>query len=416
MRFKRGWLVILMLVVGMTLAIAPKIKSQFSPISLSPPSLVVPASLFGMHIHHSLQTWPNVPFYGWRLWDAYVTWGDLEPQPGVWKFELLDQYVDLAAEKKVEILLTLGQTPQWASARPDDESPYHPGWPAEPANLQDWRDYIRTVATRYKGKIHYYEIWNEPDLKMFYTGSVDKMVELSREAYTILKQVDPTITVLSPATTNATPDLQWQKDFFGRGGGDYADVIAQHFYPGSPIPEDLAKYIHQMKEVMTEYGLAQKPLWNTESGWLKPTPIESDRKAIAYVARTYLINWAAGVQRFYWYAWDNQAAVSLYFTEVDGKTPTPASKSYTQIQSWMIGAQMQQCGPNPDDTWICQFSRQGQRFWIVWNPDQEKTFTVPQDWQVEKIQDLSGKTTALEKSRQITIDYSPVLLSATHPS
>lgn len=416
-RFKRRWAVLFLLVAIVTLVAATKIKSQLSPpmSSLKPPTQRVAASLFGMHIHHALETWPNVPFDRWRLWDAGVVWGNLEPQPGVWKFDLLDRYVDLAAKKKVEILLTLGQTPPWASARPNDKSPYQSGWPSEPANLKDWRNYVRTVATRYKGKIRDYEIWNEPDLKGFYTGSVDKMVELAKEAYTILKQVDPKIVVLSPAGTDGTRDLQWQQDFFRQGGGKYADVISQHFYPESEsaVPEDLVKSINRMKAIMTKYGLANKPLWNTESGWLKPAAIASDRQAMAYVARTYLINWASGVRRFYWYSWDNRTSASLYLIEPDGKTPTPITKSYAQIQKWMVGAQMKQCKANSTKTWICNFTRQGQPFWIVWNPDRELNFTVPKNWQVGKIQDLAGKNTLLPNSRQINIDLSPLLLSAT---
>ena len=417
MRFKRVWVVLLLLVTLATVLVTAKIKSQSSPpISLSPPESNIPASLFGMHIHHALKAWPNVPFYSWRLWDSYTTWGDLEPQPGAWNFKLLDHYVDLASTKKVELLLTLGQTPRWASARPNDESPYgNPGWPAEPANLEDWRHYIRTVATRYKGKIRYYEIWNEPDLKQFYTGSVEMLVALSKDAYMTLKQVDPSITVVSPGFTDATPALSWQKAFFRLGGGNYADIIAQHFYPQTAVPEDLVKFIHQVKEMLAAYGLTHKPLWNTEAGWLKASPIESDRKAMAYVARTYLMNWAAGVQRFYWYAWDNQDAVALHLTEPDGKTPTPAAESYAQLQTWLVGAQMKQCGSKTNGNWICQFSRQKQRFWIVWNPEREMTFAIPQDWNIQTIQALSGETKALTSSHAIAVDDSPVLLSATTP-
>ena len=413
--FKHRW-VVLFLLVTMVLPIAAiKVKSQ-SPLALNPPAQTVPASLFGMHIHDALKNWPNVPFSQWRLWDAGVAWGDLEPQPGAWKFELLDRYVDIATKQKVKILLTLGQTPRWASARPNDESPYgNPGWPAEPANLKDWRNYVRTVATRYRGKIRAYEVWNEPDLKSFYSGSVEQMVVLAKEAHTILKQVDPQISVLSPGGTDGTPDFQWQRDYFRRGGGKYADAISQHFYPKSAAPEDLGKYISQMRAVMAEFGLAQ-PLWNTEAGWLKPGEIAPERQAMAYVARTYLINWASGVQRFYWYAWDNQTAVSLHLTKIDGKTLIPVTNvtnSYTQIQKWLVGAKMHKCGANSTKTWICNLTRKGQPFWIVWNPDRELTFTVPKNWQVRTSRDLYGKDQTLPDSHQISIDFMPVLLSAT---
>jgi hypothetical protein len=415
MRFNRRWLLPLFLIAIVTLTGISQLRSQFSPSMplLKPAQVSIPRSFFGMHIHYSLKTWPNVPFYGWRLWDSYTTWGDLEPQAGKWDFDKLDRYVALAKTKKVEVLLTLGQSPRWASARPNDPSPYgNPGWPAEPRNIKDWRNYVRTVAERYKGKIRHYEVWNEPDYKSFYTGSVDKMVELAREAYTILKQVDPQNVVLSPGASNATPDFQWQRDFFRQGGGKYADVISQHFYPPTAIPEERVKDLARFREIMAEAGLSKKEFWNTEAGWLKPVTMKSDRQAMAFVARTYLLDWAGGVSRFYWYAWDNRDAVSVYFTQSDRQTPTGIATSYAHIQKWMVGARMKECKPQADKTWICEFSRNKRSQWVVWNPDRQLTFTVPKTWKVAKTQDLTGKTTTIPASRQVSIDFSPLLFSS----
>ena len=80
-----------------------------------------------MHIHGMVvprpglkepTPWPSVPFGAWRLWDAYVGWPQLEPKQGTWNFSTLDKYVALAEAHNVEILLPLGLTPEWASARP----------------------------------------------------------------------------------------------------------------------------------------------------------------------------------------------------------------------------------------------------------------------------------------------------------
>src|SRR5438034_997580 len=72
---------------------------------------------------------------------------------------------------------------------------------AEPADIQHWRDYVTTMARRYKGRVRHYEIWNEPNLKQFYTGSVATMAQLVREAAIALKDIDPTIVVVSPSAT-----------------------------------------------------------------------------------------------------------------------------------------------------------------------------------------------------------------------
>jgi hypothetical protein len=56
---------------------------------LPTPKAAIPASYFGMHIHHLAYpgptSWPNVSVPQWRLWDANVTWADLQPAKGQWR-------------------------------------------------------------------------------------------------------------------------------------------------------------------------------------------------------------------------------------------------------------------------------------------------------------------------------------------
>src|SRR5208282_6478946 len=108
---------------------------------LQTPTATIPAIYFGLHIHHldnPIPTpWPNMPVPAWRLWDAGVNWPDLEPNKGQWQFERLDRYVALAQQHGTSILLPLGGSPTWASARPRLASNYQPGFTAEPANLDD---------------------------------------------------------------------------------------------------------------------------------------------------------------------------------------------------------------------------------------------------------------------------------------
>ena len=174
---------------------------------LVPPSELIPASLFGMHIHNAGGTtaWPSVPIAGWRLWDARVSWPQIEPKEDQWRFEALDGYLSLAKEHNTDVLLPLGLSPQWASARPLEKSTYQPGYAAEPKDTEFWRDYVTRVATHCKGRIHTYEIWNEPNFKPFWTGDTDQMVNLTREASQIIHRIDPEASVVSPSATT-TPD------------------------------------------------------------------------------------------------------------------------------------------------------------------------------------------------------------------
>ena len=100
-----------------------------------------------MHIHHAGGTtaWPGVPVPEWRLWDARVSWPQIEPRKSQWDFRTLDAYLALAKEHDSDVLLPLGLSPQWASARPNEKSAYQPGFAAEPSDTELWRDYVTRV-------------------------------------------------------------------------------------------------------------------------------------------------------------------------------------------------------------------------------------------------------------------------------
>src|SRR5215831_10166532 len=200
----------------LTLAVFALLVETTFANDLQPPRAVIPASYFGMHIHHLAYPvptpWPSPPVPQWRLWDANVTWANLEPAKGQWRFENLDRYLSLAAQHGTGLLMTLGGTPSWASARPQLKSNYYPGFTAEPAKIEDWRDYVRTVVSRYRGRIQAYEIWNEPNWTDYWSGSMDQMLMLTREASQIVRDVDPIALVVSPSAAAAN-GVSWLAEF-----------------------------------------------------------------------------------------------------------------------------------------------------------------------------------------------------------
>jgi glycosyl hydrolase family 39 (putative alpha-L-iduronidase) len=384
---------------------------------LVPSSQRIPANFFGMHIHHATTgtPWPSVPIGGWRLWDALVAWPQIEPRKGEWSFGLLDQYVSMAEQHQTEVLLPLGLSPQWASARPLESSVYQPGNAAEPADNADWRNYVTAVVTRYKGRIGAYEIWNEPNNKGFWTGDTQKMVALTQEASEIIHRIDPTAFVVSPAATTNS-GIAWLSQFLNLGGGRYVDVIAYHFYVSPQPPEAMVPLIEQVRQIMSDTGVSDKPLWNTESGWQVPKPFPSADLAAAYLARAYILNWASGVSRFYWYAWDNHAWVSIQTTGADSRTLTPAGQAYGIIEKWLGQAELNNCEENADHAWSCRLTRNGVPLWILWNPLQNtaerRTFLFPQPWNDKSLTPLLGTARSLN-GPEIEVGQMPELVTSS---
>jgi Glycosyl hydrolases family 39 len=377
----------------------------------------VPETYFGMHMHgiivprsynKRITPWPDVPFGAWRLMDAYVTWRELEPRKNEFDFARLDQYVAIAQQKHVKVLLPLVGTPSWTSARPKEIKGGTPeGFAAEPADMDDWRNFVRAVATRYKGKIEAYEIWNEPNEEIFWSGSVEQMVAISREAFQIIKSVDPGALVVSPACTIESGP-QYLDDFLKKGGGKYSDVIGYHFYTRAKPPEAMIEMAARIKDILHANHVDQ-PVWNTESGWADPKPFPSDELGAAYVSRALILAWAAGVSRFYWYAWDNHAFVTLQMVEMDDVTKKPASKAYATTQHWLAGAIVRSCESDAANNWTCELQRGGAQQWIVWNTNGAATFAIPADWHATSDTPLLGPKEKLH-SANIQIGQTPILL------
>ena len=395
------------------------------------PDSAIPRTYFGMHFHRldAGTTWPSFPIGTWRLWDSYVAWPNLEPERGKWDFKRLDRYVAMAKLTGTTILLPLGLSPRWASARPSEASSYQPGNAAEPSDIEDWKRYVRTVAERYKGRIRDYEMWNEVNYKKFYSGTVDRMVLLTREAHKILKEVDPDNRLVSPSGVGAVrpedPHFLWLDEFLKKGGGAYVDVVGYHFYVPTGAPEMMLPLIKRVQELMTKHGIREKPLWNTETGWLiqnkeqplAPGSYPSDWKvldqdqAAAYVARSLILGWYAGVSRFYWYAWDNKQMGGLI--EPESKSMKPAATAFAVTVRWLEGAKMSGCSTS-GEVWICSMKgMKGDTYSIAWSAGNSenriKLSSIGNPKEMEFI-DGTRQTVKADGSGEITIGLSPVRL------
>lgn len=371
---------------------------------------LVPRTYFGMHIHRLTRgtNWPSVPFYSMRLLAAGVEWPFLEPEKGKFNFSLLDTYVNIAQQNNIDIVLPLVFSPQWASARPYELSAYKkPGFAAEPNDINDWKNYIKELGVRYKGKIKYYEIWNEPDVKLFYSGSVEQMVFLTKVAYDTLKSIDPNIKIISPSATGKY-GYKWLDDFLNKGGDKYIDIIGYHFYVMPGPPENIIPLIQKVKNVMRKHSLTL-PLWNTEAGWDRQRTFTDD-EAAAYVARSYILNWTEGVQRFYWYAWDDTNWIGLRMTRDDNKTITPAGTAYAQIQNWLIGRSIDSCSREENGVWMCSISSKSTRLGVIMWSEKGTQVLQLRNAMYSVLEQLDGASKKLEKNKLITISSIPVFL------
>ena len=373
---------------------------------------VVPSQFFGMVVRQADGV-PGVPVGARRLWDCGVTWAALEPERGSFEWSALDAQVAAAKAASQEVTLTLGMTPTWASAAPGAASSYGAGAAAMPAQLADWDAYVAAVAARYRGQIHGYEVWNAPENPRYFADAPEQvpadMAVLAQHAAAAVHGADPAAVVVSPALSS-----QGLAAFVAAGGGAAVDVIGSALNGSgdaagagvSAAPEGMAATLEAVRAVVTGSSAAGKPVWNAQAAWeLTPGGVDAGTEA-SYVARALLLNAGLGVERLYWYAWDDQDAGVLPLSGGQGE-PTAAGAAYATVEGWLLGAQMNGCAATAGGLWTCQLLRGGSTEWVLWSTSGTVSASALGAAQVTS---LAGQATAVGASGTVQVGGSPVLL------
>ena len=256
--------------------------------------------------------------------------GVIDQADAVSAWDKYDHIVSLVEAYDLQLLVRLSNPPDWVHADPaiGDKAP--------PDNLQDYLDYVRAVAERYQGRIHYYQVWNEPNIYPEWGNQAPDPVAYTAmlcQAYDLLKQIDPSNVVMSGplAPTNALGgvdlnDFVFLQRMFDNGAGECFDILSMQGYglnSGAtdrrmrPQHVNFARNVY-IRDLMVRNGFAHKPIWMSEAAW-NPVPEPSvnpnidgrynygqvtEEQAARYMVTAYERmqrewNWT-GVM-FYWY-------------------------------------------------------------------------------------------------------------------
>jgi len=419
-----------------------------APFTIQPPTATITRTFFGMHFHSSTipLTAAHKPIGAIRLWNidgpgtAIAQWSGIHISggitvsgvysPGVFKWDGLDAHVNRALAHQADLIMNLGRMPKWASANPSaamncNGDTYSTG-PLK--DIRDWRNWVAAAGNRYKGKIRYWEIWNEPDVsdnnvKCNWSGSAKDLAILTKEAYAILKKIDPNNQIISPSPGILGPLSITEPNYLDsylkelKALNGTVDIIGYHTYIAEAPESQTWKYIPDLRSIAQKYGFANTPLWNTESGWLMADVSAS--QAAAYVSRAHILDWAMGIKRHYFYAWDevNKLGIELVDDAGTFQHLTAAGNAYTQTAQWLNGATMTSVKIATNNTWVVELRRGTSNYgYIVWNPTVWETakpisFTLPAS--VQWKHELSGIVSAVSGGTVVAIDDKPVLFDSS---
>lgn len=261
-----------------------------------------------MHFNDPLE---NPPKTDWvRLWDCGVTWKNIHIAPGKYDFSRLDYLVNLYSDRK--ILYVFAATPQWLATNPSElhYAPWlGPGSNSLPFDITEWSRFVSEVSLRYRGRIHAYEIWNEPQLVDFLspysTKNINRLTLMTKVAYSLIKNIDNKATILSASVLprKSSGGMRRANKYLRslKARGWPADIIACHIYPEVGTgPEKFAYYLSDVQNSVNKLG-GPKKIWVTETNYNLLGPVIDHSQAWNYVKDTYKYS---GDVPIFWYTWN----------------------------------------------------------------------------------------------------------------
>ena len=377
---------------------------------------VIQDSLFGLHVNGAERgVWPTINFGSLRLWDNATSWTNIETSKGVFDWTNLDRAVSNANQNGVtDFLMVLSGTPTWATNQRNPISLPAPNASGVPANMADWDDWVRAVATRYKGKITNYQPWNEANLKTFYTGTPAQMADLTKRAHDIIKSIDPSATIVSPSTglrLNGALQRFYPKFLQELKARNWpVDVWSAHTYPNSlGTTNDRRELANKWIDLLKAAKAPNLPLWDTENnyglGGPGPDFPEQDikgTKAASWTAVTYLDALRLGISRVYIYQWGPYNDL----WGIQYKDGAPGAIAMNTLQKWIVGTTYKGCKEAKRKV-TCKFRTSDGVNQIVYSETRKKKFKVAKRY--KQMCQLDGTCSAVPANRKVRTK-SPVLL------
>lgn len=158
-------------------------------------------------------------------------WQKTEREKGIYDFAWLDSIVDnmLAIGVEPWLCLCYGNDLYTERAKTVFGAVGCPPINTE-EERQAWDAYVKATVAHFKGRIHYYEVWNEPDGVWCWKHgpSATELAKFTTATAKACKEADSDCEVIGLVTCMAQPE--YHKTFCENGGLDYLDGISYHAY------------------------------------------------------------------------------------------------------------------------------------------------------------------------------------------
>jgi GH35 family endo-1,4-beta-xylanase len=251
-----------------------------------------------------------------------VHWREVQPTPDKFDWTRTDSVVVFGKRYGAEILFLVRSISPWGTVRQTKRAPNGVHSASLPLDLNLWKNFLRTMAERYKNENVHFEIENEVNLSIYWDGTVEEYCRLLKESYDAIRATRTKARVLASSLAcgvmrpkNWTRDPEWRKwhdeKFMKIMETRAFDGINVHNYY---LPEKellngftFESYLSHIRRLMKEAKVDTLPVWITEIGY--PAIRSKANKSFVdgnevyqerCLQKSYKIAFAMGVDRLFW--------------------------------------------------------------------------------------------------------------------
>jgi hypothetical protein len=346
----------------------------------------------------------------------FPEWRGVEPTQGNWKWDSADRIVDAAAKHNLTVNgVLMGSTP-WSKAK------IH-AFPID--NLDGWANFVGQSIARYRGKIEYWEVWNEGNGGFnddkHTTADYARLAIRAHEAGHAANpsaRIGLTVASYDPAYIHHAALAMAKEGKPGR-----FDFVAIHPYEiadGLADPDGEVPFLwmtHQLRSLLRSSSpdRADVPIWITEVSRRISTHgrSASPQDAAAGAVKLYTMALAQGIACTQWFEARDPAGEDAGFGLLarDGR-PRPAYESLKRLIA-TLGAQPKYLG------WVVLgesgrgygfvFKAGEKTITVAWSPV-GNTIAVPMTQPVNVVDAVTGQATAVTSGQSLLLTNAPVFI------
>jgi hypothetical protein len=258
----------------------------------------------------------------------YTSWDWVEQKRGVFAVAPeVDDYVDSLVDNgvKVQVQLMYGNpmytspggrrvdsiVPKPGSFHNDDRSIDSVFWPPKtPEQIAAFLRYVKWMVNHFKGRIHYWALWNEQDIGYWNYANPEEYGRLLAAFAPAVHQTDAAAKVIYGG--QADPTSEFAKRVLDECKcASQIDVFAYHTYPGygrNVHPESMDSGAYgtespaKLRALVRGYPGIRKDLefWDDEFNSIPSWKGSDESVQAKYIPRGILYNHAVGVKTFVW--------------------------------------------------------------------------------------------------------------------